>query len=84
MRLKGQSRGEHSADPALSQHQNRKPAAANGALFFGVEAMLILVPGAGDRVDWSPMIRDQLTIATVALAISFVSMAEVMLTLMYD
>ena len=45
---------------------------------------LILVPGAGDRVDWSPMIRDQLTIATLALAISFVAMTEVMLSLMYD
>jgi hypothetical protein len=30
------------------------------------------------------MIRDLVTIAIVALAIGFVAMAEVMLTLMYD
>ena len=36
----------------------------------------------GRGVDWPPMIRDQLTIAIVAFAISFVAITKVMLSLM--
>ena len=36
----------------------------------------------GDRVDWPPMIHDQLIVAVVAIAIGFIAMTEVMLALM--